>query len=89
MVLTEAANSMSLPGLVAKYLALAGSFGPPVPLDAFGIPHHAAEILWSALDEDYQISRFLHFSLSAGSSYSINGFPQTHLAIDAGISSLL
>jgi hypothetical protein len=80
---------MGLKELVAKYLAAAGSFGAAVPLEAFGISRAETEKVFSVLDEDYQISRFFHFSEQGGASYSINGFPQTHVALDAAIESLL
>jgi hypothetical protein len=89
VVLKGAANPMGLRELVGKYLALAGAFGRPIPLEAFGIPHAEGESLWSAMDEDYHISRFLQFSLADGLRFSINGFPQTHLTMDAEIESLL
>jgi hypothetical protein len=89
VVLKCASNPMGLRELVEKYLALAGDFGRPALLEAFGIPHAEAESLWSAMDEDYHISRFLHFSLEDGLRFSISGFPQTHLAMDVEIESLL
>jgi hypothetical protein len=89
VVLKSASNPMGLRELVERYLALAGDFGRPVLLEAFGIPHAEAESLWSAMDEDYHISRFLHFSLADGHRFSIDGFPQTHLTMNAGIESLL
>ena len=79
---------MELRQIVDKYLA-AGGYGAPVPLAAFGLSHEETEKLFSALDEDYQISRFFHFSQLEGTSYSINGFPQTHLAIDSAIQTIL
>ena len=75
--------------IVDRYLALAGGFGAPVPLEAFGFGAEETARIFSAFDEDYQVSRFLRFSRSAGAEYSINGFPQTHLALDEGIRALL
>ena len=72
-----------------RYLALAGGFGPPVPLAAFGFGPDETARLFSSFDEDYQVSRFLRFSRASGAEFSINGFPQTHLALDEGIRSLL
>ncbi len=80
---------MELRQLVDKYLAAAGGFGAAVPLTALGMPRAEAEKLLSALDDDYHISRFFHFTQGDGESFSINGFPQTHLAIDAAIQSIL
>jgi len=75
--------------IVNRYLSLAGSFGPAVPLASFGLGEQETARLFSALDEDYQISRYLKFSCQAGAEFSINGFQQTHVALDAGIRSLL
>jgi len=56
-------------------------------------------VTWSKntgiFDEDYHISRFLHFSLQPAAAprsvqtYRINGFPQSHVALDAEIESIL
>ncbi len=80
---------MDLRQIVERYLTTAGNFGAAVPLGAFGLGRQETEKLFSAFDEDYQISRFFHFSNQDGESYSINSFPQTHLAIDAAIQSVL
>jgi hypothetical protein len=80
---------MNLREIVERYKLLAGSFGKPVALAAFGLETEETQKLFSAFDEDYHISRFLHFSCDEGQSYSINGECVTHVAIDAGISSLL
>jgi hypothetical protein len=80
---------MDLRQIVEKYSTAAGTFGSPVPLTAFGLPRQEAEELFSALDEDYQISRFFHFHCAEGQAFSINGVPQTHLAIDAAIQTIL
>ena len=82
---------MELRQLIEKYLSAAGAsgFGASVPLSAFGLTREETEKIFSALDEDYQISRFFHFSQRDGASFSINGFPQTHIVIDAAIKSIL
>jgi hypothetical protein len=80
---------MSLPELVDTYLAVAGGYGVPVALSALGYPSEDLERTLTALDEDYHIGRYLHFQCAAGANYRIGGFPQTHLAIDAGIQSAL
>jgi hypothetical protein len=80
---------MQLRELIEKYLSLAGDFGLPVRLSSFGLDRAETERLFSAFDEDYNISRYLQFSCGEGASYSINGFPQTHVAIDAAIRELL
>jgi hypothetical protein len=88
---------MNLRETVEKYLALGGEFGSAVPLAAFGLSREETEKLFSALEEDYHISRFLQFTLDpkteAGGApivvYQINGFPQTHLTIQAEIREIL
>jgi hypothetical protein len=75
--------------IVEKYLALAGGFGPAVPLESFGFGASETARIFSAFDEDYQVSRYLKFSRQSGAEFSINGFSQTHVALDAGIESLL
>ena len=79
---------MQLRELVDKYLVLAGSFGSEVPLERFGLDREETERLFSAFDEDYHISRYFHFSCGEGASYSINGFPQTHVSLDSTIREL-
>ncbi len=39
--------------------------------------------------EDYHISRYFHFECASGANFQINGFPQTHVSIDAEIQSIL
>lgn len=86
---------MNLREIVEKYKALAGSFGKPLPLAAFGLARPETERLFGALDEDYLISRFLRFSIDPALQdepdrvYSINGFSQSHLSMDAGIEGIL
>jgi hypothetical protein len=83
---------MTLRELVERYRAIAGGFGRPVPLAAFGLGRADTERLFSAFDEDYHISRFFHFTLepsASGESYSINSFPQSHLSLDPEIESIL
>jgi hypothetical protein len=86
---------MNLRELVEKYRALAGGFGRPLPLVAFGMGRPEAERLFGALDEDYHINRFLSFSLDPAlehtpdKTYQINGFAQSHLSMDAGIDGIL
>jgi hypothetical protein len=88
----EAARRVSminLRELVDRYLKLAGHFGEPVALTAFGFPREKTASLFTALDEDYHISRFLHFAQAEGTSFVVSGEPVTHLAIDPAIESLL
>jgi hypothetical protein len=80
---------MTLHDLVEKYLAIAGGFAFLAPLADFGLERAEAERIFGAFDEDYHISRYLHFSQVSGSAYKINGFEQTHLSIDGDIQSIL
>jgi hypothetical protein len=47
------------------------------------------EHVFGALDDDYHISRFFHFSQVSGPAYMINGFEQTHISIDEEIQTIL
>ena len=80
---------MPLKELVVLYRSLAGEFGKPVALSAFPLSPAETARLFSGYEEDYHISRFLHFSQDQGTPYLINGFPATHVAIDAEIQSIL
>ena len=83
---------MRLREVVERYLKISGGYGRPIALLAFGLPRAEAEKLFSTLDEDYHISRFFHFSNQPGSAAEacdINGFPQTHVSIDAEIQDTL
>ncbi len=84
---------MTLRDVVETYSKLAGGFGKPVPLAAFGLPHAETERLFSAFDEDYHISRYFHFTDQRPAlpdpAFSINGFPQTHVAIAAEVAEVL
>ena len=75
--------------LVDRYISATGNFGIPLALSLFGFNQLETERLFSGYDEDYHISRFFHFSQKEGTSYSINGFPASHVAIDAEIQSIL
>jgi hypothetical protein len=86
---TRRAPAMSLRELVDRYLSAAVSFGIPVALSSFALGHSETERLFSGYDEDYHISRFFHFSQDAGTQFSINGFPATHVSIDPEIQSIL
>jgi hypothetical protein len=83
------APTMSLRDLVRLYRSLAGNFGEPVALSAFGLANTETERLFSGYDEDYHISRFFQFSEATGEKFSINGIPATHVALDAEIQSIL
>ena len=80
---------LTLKEVVDRYASLAKSFGEPVVLSAFQLSTEETSRLFTALDEDYHISRFLHFSRHEGQSYLIDGEVETHVAIDAAISSVL
>jgi hypothetical protein len=86
---TRRAPMMPLRELVDRYLSIALSFGIPAALSSFALGHMETERLFSSYEEDYHISRFFHFSQDAGTPFSINGFPATHVAIDAEIQSIL
>ena len=86
---------MTLRDLVAKYRELAGGFSRSVPLKAFGLTREQTEQVFSVFDEDYHISRFFHFTLDptlqarADEMYQINGFPQSHLSLEAEVETIL
>jgi hypothetical protein len=80
---------MSLRELVEKYLAIAAGYGRPAALADFGLDRPQTERVFAAFDEDYHISRYFHFSRITGAAYTINGFDQTHVSIDAEIRSIL
>jgi hypothetical protein len=90
----ERAPLPSLREIVEKYRRLTGGFGQPLALAAFGLSPQEIERVFGVFDEDYHISRYFHFSLEPAldhsiPSYSINGFPQSHVALDAEIESIL
>jgi len=80
---------MTLREIVEKYLVLAGGFTFLAPLAEFGLERKEMERIFGALDEDYHISRYLHFSQVSGPAFKINGFEQTHISIDQEIQSIL
>lgn len=80
---------MTLREIVEKYLAVAGGFGFLAPLADFGMNRAEIERTFDAFDEDYHISRYLHFSQVSGPAFKINGFEQTHITIDSEIESVL
>ncbi len=90
---------MDLAVVVKKYLSAAGGFGQPAHLSTLGLSKTETEKAISALDEDYQISRYMLLSrerdetLSSYPSearvYLINGFEASHFSLEAGIQKLL
>jgi len=89
MTQSDRSARLELSQIVQKYLAVAGGYGKPIALSALGLSAKEIEVAFGTLDEDYHISRFLHFQCSAGANYQINGFPQTHVSIDAEIQTIL
>jgi hypothetical protein len=80
---------MNLNEAVKKYLAIAGAYGRPAALADFGLDRDQTERVFGALDEDYHISRYFHFSRVTGTPYTINGFDHTHVSIDADVQDVL
>jgi hypothetical protein len=83
------APMMTLKEVVERYLSAAPTFGDPIALSTFNLSPEETQNLFGALDEDYHISRFLHFSNEEGKSYLISGSPMTHVAIDSEIQTIL
>jgi len=85
--------SMNLGEIVQKYLATAGAYGKQIPLASLGLAKEELEGALGAFDDDYHISRFLHFTCAKESTapltYQINGFSQTHISIDSDVQSIL
>jgi hypothetical protein len=75
--------------IVDRYASLAGNFGEPVVLSAFALSPEETQTLFSSLDEDYHISRFLRFSRGDGITYLVSGEPVTHVSFDPAIRSIL
>ena len=86
---TFGSEPVTLQQIVEKYLAIAGGFGFLAALAEFGMNRAEIERIFGAFDEDYHISRYLHFAQVNGPAYKINGFNQTHVTIDAEIESIL
>ena len=80
---------LSLKEVVDRYSSLAKQWGDPVALEAFALDPEETIKLFTSLDEDYHISRFVNFSLGHGRLYLISGNPSTHIQIAAAIHELL
>ena len=80
---------ITLKTVMERYNSLATRPGAAVALEAFGLSRDEAEKLFTDLDEDYHISRHLHFSKMEGRVYRISGEDVTNVAIDPAISTLL
>jgi hypothetical protein len=82
-------SKLQLQEVVEKYLAKASAYGREIPISALGFSREEVEDVFSLFDEDYHIGRFFHFRQGVGEAYTIDGFPQTHVAIDEGVRSIL
>ncbi len=90
---------MELASIVKKYLEKTGGFDRPMHLSELGLSQADTEKILSALDEDYQISRYMLFSRerdealdsfpSASRVYLINGFECSHMTFRPGIQKLM
>jgi hypothetical protein len=80
---------LTLRDIIDRYTSLAPTFGDPVPLSAFQLSPDETTQLFSALDDDYHISRFLTFSLAEGLCYSISHSQATHIRLNPSIRDLL
>jgi hypothetical protein len=83
------ARMWNLRELVDQYVKLAGEFGRPVALSQFELSREEISALFGSFDEDYHISRFLHFTKAAGPGYQIGGEDASHLTIDKAIEEIL
>ena len=75
--------------LVDRYVVLAGGYGKPIALGKFDLTPGETSTVFGSFDEDYHISRYLHFSKQEGNSYLIGGEQVTHLSIDQSIQEIL
>jgi len=80
---------LSLKEVIDRYSSLAKQWGDSVALEDFGLGPEETIKLFTSLDEDYHISRFVNFSMGHGRLYLISGNPSTHIRIDAAIRELL
>ena len=80
---------LTLKEVVDRYSSLAQQAGEPVALEAFSLGPEETIKLFTTLDEDYHISRFVRFSLGHGRIFLISGNPSTHIQIDPAIRELL
>jgi len=82
-------NVMTLREIVEKYLAIAGGFSFLAPLERFGMKREEVERVFGSFDEDYHISRYIHFTQVSGPAFTVNGFEQTHVSMDEEIQTIL
>ncbi len=90
---------MELGEAVKVYRKVAGGYGRPMALAAFGQSRDETVKIFSAWDEDYQISRFMELTLvPSGSvpqesdstqSYRVNGFECSHVSFHPDIERML
>ena len=86
---------MELAPFIHRYLEIVGEFGRPVFLLQLGLGKDELERTLSVLDEDYQISRYMHLSRSSDTVaaghelYRINGFEYSHVSFHPGIQQLV
>lgn len=90
---------MDLRSVIRRYLEAAGGFDRPLHLSQFGFSKEETERIFSAWDEDYQISRFMLLSCERDEAlnelpsdvrvYMINGFEVSHISFREGIQQLL
>jgi len=90
---------VDLAAAVKKYLEITGGFDRPLHLSRFDLSRADTEKIFSAWDEDYQISRYLQFSRTPDEAlasappalrvFVINGHESTHVSFRADIRRLL
>ena len=90
---------MDLGAAVRKYLASVGEFGRPLHLSEFELPKDEIERIFSAWDEDYQISRYLLLTRAPDEEleafppharvYAVNGHESSHVTFRADIERLI
>ncbi len=90
---------MELASIVKKYLEKTGGFDRPMHLSELGLSKAETEKILSALDEDYQISRYMLLSRERDETlgsfpsdsrvYLINDFECSHVTFTTGIQKLL
>ena len=80
---------LSLKEVLDRYSLLAQQSGEPVALSGFQLSPDETSRLFTALDDDYHISRFLTFSAVAGPTFQVSGNAVTHVQIDPAIRELL
>ena len=90
---------MELGEAVKVYRKVAGGYGRPMALAAFGLSTDETVKIFSAWDEDYQISRFMELTLEPSGSvpqesdssqpYRVNGFDCSHVSFHPDIERIL